>query len=165
MAKIDHSLKETGTNVLVSARKNARLPKTAAADFLNIDPRTLIKAESIPPTTEGANLVLRMSEVYQDSTLPDRYCSELCPVGVRCRAPLKVRDLAGAVLGLLKECGDIEAIRYRLMEIAEDGVIDKSEIGDFERIMGELLEMEQRIESLRLWAMQHQGWKERGRAA
>lgn len=66
---------------------------------------------------------------------------------------------------MLKECNDVQAIRDRLIEIAEDGVINQSERAEFERIMVELLDLQRRIESLRLWAEMHLNQKERGEAA
>lgn len=39
-----------------------------------------------------------------------------------------------------------------LIEIAEDGVISEEELPEFEAILDELLDLEQRIEALKLWA-------------
>lgn len=162
MPKAAHAARKPNTNLLAESRQRAGLSKTSAAAMLYIDRRKLVYYENtVPP----ADVILLMSEAYQDPTLPERYCSELCPIGIRCRTPVEVRDLATAVLGLLKECNDVQIIRDRLIEIAEDGLIDEKERPDFERIMAELFDLQRRIESLRLWAETHLNQKERGKAA
>jgi hypothetical protein len=149
-------------NLLADARQKAGLSKTSAAEMLYIDRRRLVSYENtVPP----ADVILSMSEAYGDPSLPERYCSELCPIGLRYHTPVEVRDLATAVLGVLKEHHDVEAIRNRLVEIAEDGTISQTEQADFEQAMTELLELGQRIEALKLWATQHLNKKERGEAA
>lgn len=152
-------------NLLGQARKKAGIAKVTVYEKLLIDHRKLKAFETGNEPPEIIKFVLDAAKLYGDPTLPERYCSELCPIGIRCRVPVETRDLAIAVLGLLKECNDVQAIRDRLIEIAEDGLIDEKERPDFERVMAELLDLQRRIESLKLWAETHLNQKERGKAA
>lgn len=152
-------------NLLGQARKKAGIAKVTVYEKLLIDHRKLKAFETGNEPPEIIRFVLDASKLYGDPTLPQRYCSELCPIGIRCRVPVEARDLATAVLGVLKECNDVQTIRDRLIEIAEDGVIDQAERAEFERIMVELFDLQRRIESLRLWAETHLNQKERGKAA
>lgn len=162
MPKAAHAARKPNKNLLTESRQRAGLSKSSAAAMLYIDRRKLVYYEStVPP----ADVILLMSEAYHDPTLPERYCSELCPIGIRCHVPVEARDLAGAVLGILAEYEDVHEIRNRLIEIAEDGTIDESERTDFDRVMVELLDLQRRIESLRLWAETHLNQRERGEAA
>jgi len=150
---------ENKPNLLGQARKKAGVSKAAVYEELFIDHRKLRAYETgnEPPAVIG--FVLDAAELYGDPTLPERYFAQW--LGRK----IEPRDLPGAVLGILAEYDDVREIRSRLIEIAEDGTIDEKERADFDRVMAELLELEQRIESLRYWAAEHLYRGERGKAA
>ena len=133
------------------ARKDAGLSIEAAAFKLHIGNRTLINYEGghtlVPP-----DVALNMAEVYKKPVLTARYCAEYCPIGQKYAYPIEQKSLTGAVLGLIKEINDVKAVRDRLIELASDGVISEKEIPEFERILSELMDLEQRIETLKLLA-------------
>lgn len=134
-----------------AARKAAGLSIEAAAFKLHIGSRTLINYENghtlVPP-----EIVLKMAEVYGQPVLTAKYCADYCPIGQVYAYPLVDKDLATIVLGFLKEHNDVRLIRSRLIEIAADGLITEEEIPEFEAILNELLDLEQKIEELKLWA-------------
>ncbi|SFR15390.1 helix-turn-helix domain-containing protein [Desulfoscipio geothermicus] len=135
-----------------SARKLAGLSIEGAAFQLNIGSRTLVNYEN-GHTLTPPDVVLNMSETYQQPRLAAKYCAEQCPIGQKYAHSVPEKDLATAVLGLIKEYNDVKKIRDRLIEISADGVIDEDERPDLEVILQELGELELAIETLKWWAM------------
>lgn len=133
------------------ARKQAGLSIEAAAFRLHIGSRTLINYENchtlVPP-----EIVLKMAEIYREPTLTARYCAENCPIGQAYSQPVEIKNLAESVLALIKEYNDVREIRDSLIELAADGIISEDELPEFRKILDELLDLEQKIEALKLWA-------------
>ena len=146
------------------ARKVVGLSLQEAAFRCHIGSRTLVNYEA-GITNTPPEVALQMAEVYGDPALTARYCAEYCPIGQVHAQTVEERDLAGAVLGLIKECNDVRTIRNRLIEITEDGIITEDEIPDFEWAMDELLDLERRITTLKLWAARHLPAGEKRKAA
>ncbi|MGB9813495.1 MAG: helix-turn-helix domain-containing protein [Thermovenabulum sp.] len=138
--------------MLKEARKKAGLSIQEAAFRLHIGARTLLNYENgysiIPP-----DVVLKAAEVYNEPLLCAKYCVESCPIGQVYATPVEIRDLASSVLSLLKEEADVHSIMHRLVDIAQDGEITEDEVEEFRRILQELIELEQKIETLKLWAI------------
>lgn len=136
------------------ARLAAGLSREEASWRLHIGGRTLYDYETgktlVPP-----DIALRMAEVYKQPAVAARYCSEICPIGQIYAQAVEIKDLAEAVLGLLKEYNDIREIRDSLIMIAADGVISEDELLTFKDILNELLDLEQKIEALKLWALSY----------
>lgn len=138
--------------MFLNARNKSGLSREKAAGLLNVGSRTLQNYEFgftiAPPET-----ALKMQDIYKDPTLTAKYCSEYCPIGqIFAHAVPDHDNLCQSVLGLLNKHSDVEQIRVKLMEIAEDGTIDDHEIADFELAMEKLLELEKKIEALKLQA-------------
>lgn len=135
-----------------SARNMSGLSREVAAAELHLATRTLNNYENgltiVPPET-----ALAMQEVYGAPTLTARYCSEYCPIGqIFAHSVPDHNNLCQAVLGLLKEQNDVAKVRNNLIEITADGIIDVEEIAVFEDIMEELLDLEKKIEELKMQA-------------
>lgn len=135
-----------------TARNKAGLSRQEAAFNLFIATRTLYDYESsntiVPPET-----ALKMQEIYYDPTLTARYCSDYCPIGqIYAHQVPEQQHLCSAVLGLLKEETDVEQIRGTLIEITSDGVITPDEMPTFEKVMDELLDLENKIEEFKMQA-------------
>jgi transcriptional regulator with XRE-family HTH domain len=134
------------------ARNRAGLSREEASFRVHIGSRTLADYEH-GVTTPPADVVLRMSEVYEDPGLVAAYCAQCCPIGqVFAHSVPDHGNLCQSVLGLLEEHNDVAQIRDNLVRIASDGVIDEDEIPIFKNIMAELLDLEKRIEELKLQA-------------
>ena len=147
------------------ARDEADLSQEIAAEFLNIGTRSLSNYENYKSTTPP-DTVLAMSDVYRKPEVRARYCAEVCPIGQVYAHPVETKDLEAAALGLVKEFNDVKLIRDRLICIASDGVIGQDEQPEFGMILGELADLEQKIETLKLWAaskLGHDCMKERRR--
>lgn len=134
------------------ARNQAGISRDEAAFRLHIGTRTLTNYEH-QVTVTPPEIALKMQEIYHDPTLTARYCAEFCPIGQIFAHPVpEHNNLCQSVLGLLKEQDDVTQLRSKLMEITSDGVIDAEELAVFEGIMEELLDLEKKIEELKLQA-------------
>lgn len=134
------------------ARTKTGMSREEAAFRIHIGSRTLSDYEN-GVTTPPADVVLRMSEVYEDPGLVAAYCAQCCPIGqVYAHSVSDHGNLCQSVLGLLDEHSDVAELRATLTKIAADGVIDEHEIPVFKSIMEELLELEMKIEELKLQA-------------
>ncbi|MGI5892901.1 MAG: hypothetical protein ACOX7H_09295 [Bacillota bacterium] len=145
-------MERRGERMFREARNRAGISRDEAAFRLHIGTRTLTNYEH-QVTVTPPEIALKMQEIYQDPTLTARYCAEYCPIGqIFAHAVPDHDNLCQSVLGLLNKHSDVEQIRVKLMEIAEDGTIDDHEIADFELAMEKLLELEKKIEALKLQA-------------
>lgn len=134
------------------ARNRAGISRDEAAFRLHIGTRTLTNYEH-QITVTPPEIALRMQEIYKDPTLTARYCSDYCPIGqVFAHSVPDHGNLCQSVLGLLEEHNDVAEIRDSLIEIASDGIIDAHELDVFEDIMDELLDLEKKIEEIKLQA-------------
>lgn len=135
-----------------SARNMSGLSREVAAAKLHLATRTLNNYENgltiVPPET-----ALAMQEAYSDPTFTAKYCSEYCPIGqIFAHSVPEQNNLCQAVLGLIKEHNDVTKIREVLIEITEDGVIDEPELEAFEQVMEELMDLEKKIEEVKIHA-------------
>ncbi len=134
------------------ARNKSGISRDEAAFRLHIGSRTLTNYKH-QVTVTPPEIALKMQEIYQSPTLTAHYCSEYCPIGqIFAHSGPEHQSLCQAVLGLLKEQNDVEQIRTKLIEIAADGVIDQSELKAFTQIMDELLDLEKKIEEVKMYA-------------
>lgn len=134
------------------ARNRAGLSKEEAAFRLHIGTRTLHNYER-QITVTPPEIALKMQEIYQVPTLTARYCSEYCPIGQVYAHRIPDHDnLCQSVLGLLNEYNDVARMQNTLVSIAADGAIDQQELQVFKDIMSELLDLEMKIEELKLQA-------------
>lgn len=134
------------------ARNQAGMSRDEAAFRLHIGSRTLTNYEH-GFTVTPPEIALKMQKVYRDPTLTARYCSNYCPIGqIFAHQVPEHNNLCQAVLGLLKEQNDVEQIRTKLIEITADGIVEQNELPAFELVMEELLDLEKKIEEVKLQA-------------
>jgi len=134
------------------ARNKSGISRDEAAFRLHIGSRTLTNYEH-QVTVTPPEIALKMQEIYQSPTLTAHYCSEYCPIGqIFAHQVPEHQHICSAILGLLKEHNDVALIRDKLIEITSDGVIDNEEMLTFESIMDELLDLEKKIEEVKMQA-------------
>lgn len=146
------SVSKAGDNMYALARLAAGFrSREEAAEGLPMCPRTLAKIEldGLIPTPDQ---VIYMADRYDNKILTARYCAEQCPIGQKYAYHVEQKDLATTVLGILKEYNDVQFIRDKLIEITADGVISEDEKPVMQMIIGEFMDLEKKIESLKILA-------------
>lgn len=146
-------------NIYKLARTGANLSRYDAAWALHISDRTLARYE-LGDAVPFPEIVLRMQKVYGNRILYARHCSEMCPIGKLFAVRVEEKDLAGTVLGLIKEYNDVQLLKDRLICIACDGLVSEEEAAAFREILDEFEELKQMILNLKLWAAQVLGFGE-----
>jgi len=145
---------EGGQAMYREARNRAKLSREESAHRLYIGTRTLADYES-GRTIAPPDVVMRMATVYQEPELPADYCSKICPIGQVLAHSLDRSEFAVTVLRVLKEFADVERVKEMLVCIAADGELHQHEVGEFEAILKEMVELEKRIGELKYFALRH----------
>lgn len=123
--------------------------REGAADIMSIDRGRLYRIESgiTNPYPEEIHL---MADLYNAPELVNHYCTELCPLG--CNMPKA--DIASLDRISLKTLGALKKVtetKETLLEITADGVITDDEKGKLGEVVGNLEEIEQVAQSLKIW--------------
>ena len=81
-----------------------------------------------------------MASLYNAPELKTMYCKKECPIGKMLPVATKVRGLESVTLRFIKEvdADKLATIKSRLIDIAEDGVIDEFERPVFEQVINSL---------------------------
>ena len=149
---------ESISNVYMKARLRAaeyndRLKsREKAAEILGVSESSMSNYENgllkqIPP-----DVVVRMAELYNAPELMYHYCNNECPIG-KCIAPnVELKEISCLAIQLSVLSKNPETFVERLMEILQDGSVDKDEKQDFMTIVKGLIEFSEKIQSLELWA-------------
>ena len=146
---------KTSSNIFYKARceasrHNEQLSsREGAADIMSIDRGRLYRIESgiANPYPEEVHL---MADLYNAPELENYYCTNICPLG--CDMPkVDVATLDRISVKALSIFRRIEETQRILLDIAEDGVIDESEIADMDKVLKNLEEVERITQSLKLW--------------
>lgn len=138
--------------MFLCARNAAGLSREEAIERLGIGSHKTLYNYEFGFTTVPADIVLLMQQVYHDPTMAAKYCSDHCPIGKVFAHNVNNTELCRAVVGLVKEEKDVYRIHDDLMAITEDGIISPDEAGTFKRVMSELLDLEKKIEEIKLAA-------------
>lgn len=142
-------------NVLYQARMEAATwneklsSREGAAEVTGID-RTRIAYIELGTVTPYPEEILLLSDYYNAPELMNHYCSHMCPLGKQTVEPIELKELTTATLQLLSSLRDIPEITDELVDIAEDGVIDKDEAPTMEGILRKLRQAAKKIHTLEL---------------
>lgn len=138
-------------NIYKTARLGAEKSRLDASFELHIANSTLARYE-MDEVVPSPDVVDAMAVLYAARDLTAVYCSEICPIGIKYAYQVEQKDLPVSVLGLLKDDTDFHKLKDRLIEIASDGDVTPDEVQEFRGIVNELMDIEQRIEDIKLWA-------------
>lgn len=129
-----------GTNIYQKARKEAQMTQEQAAEALYISEKT-VKAWEQGQRVPDNEAVGRMAELYRTPWLALAHALETAePLGVLPEG-ITLQGLPSAVLVLINRATALADGYRRLMQIAEDGVIDESEQPDFAEISDDIREV------------------------
>lgn len=122
-----------GTNIYQKARKEAQMTQEQAAEALYISEKTVKaweRGERVPDNTT----VSRMAALYGTPWLALEHALETAePLGILPEG-ITLQGLPTAVLRLINKATALADGYRRLMQIAEDGIIDETEQPDFAEI-------------------------------
>lgn len=136
---------------LEAASYNDRLfSKESASELLGVSVSTLSDYELGVTKVIPPDMVVKMSDLYNAPELENYYCTNMCPLG--CNIPkVSVEELDRISLKALSTFRKVEGTRELLLDITADGVISEDEREDMQKILGNLEELEQVAQSLKLW--------------
>ncbi len=146
---------KTSANVFYKARCGAAThneqlsSREGAADIMSIDRGRLYRIESgiANPYPEEIHL---MADLYNAPELENYYCTNICPLGGE-MPKADLADLDRISLRALSTFRKIGETKELLLDITADGVISEEEKGDLNKVLGNLEELEQIAQSLKLW--------------
>lgn len=123
-------------NIYQMARRGAGISQEAAAELLHLSVES-VRAYETGQTVPPNETVVLMTKAYGASWLPIKHLSQTArPLGVL--PEVTVQQLPTATLQLINRMAEFSDHYRRLMQIAEDGVIDEDELPDFVAISEEL---------------------------
>lgn len=128
--------------------------REGAAAQVGIDRTRLARIElgTISPYPEE---VLALSEAYHMPELCNQYCSKICPIGQQTMTELDIQEFDRLTLKVLGSLKNIDNLRTRLIAIAEDGVVEKSEYAEFSTVLEALEKISNNALALKLWASKY----------
>lgn len=132
--------------------------REGASEVTGID-RTRLAYIELGTVIPHPDEALMLSDVYNAPELCNHFCSTQCPLGCVKVEPVKLAELEGTTLQLLKTLNalDITTIQTDLVDIAADGTIDEDERPRMEAILFALTETAKKIEALKLLFLKQTG--------
>lgn len=132
-------------NPNLSSRENA-------AELIDID-RTRLARIELGTTNPYPEEVIRMSEIYNSPELCHLYCSMECSLGKCTMGKLDTTsDFDRLALQVLGSIESVASLKTKLIDIAEDGIIEPHEEEDFETVLAALDRISSNAQSLKIWA-------------
>lgn len=128
--------------------------REGTAEKVGLDRTRLARIElgTVSPYPEE---VLALSDTYSMPELCNQYCSKVCPIGKTTVKELDIQEFDRLTLKVLGSLKNIDAIRTRLIAIAEDGVIAEEEYSEFETVLESLDKIATNAQALKLWASKY----------
>lgn len=140
-------------NVFQLSREETFPSRAAASEKIHISPDRIARIEndeSLPHPDE----VLAMAEGYNNFSLCNHYCSNICEIGKQIVPEVELKDISQITLEMLVSLNSLYKEKERLAEITVDGKITEDELIDFERIQEQLSQISLVADSLNLWFKQ-----------
>lgn len=146
------SVKENKTAYHISREKMGFSREQAEeATSISRDRIARIEGEKTIPQPDE---IYQMSKAYNDPSLCNYYCSQICRIGQATVPKIQLKDLSQITLEMLASLNALNKEKERLIEITVDGVISEDEMADFKRIEEHLEQISMAVDSLQLWVKQ-----------
>ena len=96
-------------------------------------------------------MAVLMADKYNSPNLLNHYCLNECPIGCRHSISEEIVDIDRVTVKLLKrlKIDDLEGVKEKLLDIAEDGVIDSKELPDLTGVVDFLDDLAKTISELK----------------
>ena len=145
-------------NPWYKARKNAAkyderlLSREGAAEMLGMSVSSVADAELGLTKCMPVDKAVLMADLYKAPHLLNHYCLNECPIGCRHCISEEVSDIDRVTVKLLRnlKVDDLEDIKEKLLDIAEDGVISESEKPDLKAILDYLEKVAKTVSELKI---------------
>jgi len=149
---------ELGENIYRQCRKEAAVynEKLAsmekAAELLGISVSTLSNYELGVTKVIPNDIVMIMADLYKAPQLKNLYCKNECPLGKEHPIAVNIKSLEAVTVNIVSKLDveEIENIKRKLLEIAEDGMISQDEEEDFKSIVQVLDKLSLTISEMKL---------------
>lgn len=145
-------------NPWYEARKNAAkyneklLSREGAAEMLGMSVSSVADAELGLTKCMPVDKAVLMADLYKAPHLLNHYCLNECPIGCRHYISEEVYDLDRITVKLLKnlKVDDLESVKEKMLEIAEDGEISEDEKPELKEILDYLEKLAKTVSELKI---------------
>lgn len=134
-----------------AAQYNDRLnSREGAAELLGVSPSTIADYELGTTKVIPVDKVVLMADIYNAPELENHYCRNECPIGRD--LPVEVEPIERITVKIMKHLSPerLEMLKNRLIDIAEDGIIDDTEKPELEKVLSEIDQMTEVLHELQL---------------
>ncbi len=134
-----------------TTREDLGLTREKAGELVpGFSPERIEKIENGRTQIQPEDVIL-LAEHYRAPSLLNYYCCNECPIGKTQVIRAESKELTQIAVETLNAVNQMDRIKNRLLEIAEDGQVRKDEYEDFMKIKGVLDRIAQSVSNLRLW--------------
>ena len=134
-----------------TTREDLGLTREKAGELVpGFSPERIEKIENGRTQIQPEDVIL-LAEHYRAPALLNYYCCNECPIGEAQVIRAESKELTQIAVETLNAVHQMDRIKNRLLEIAEDGQVRKDEYEDFMKIKGVLDRIAQSVSNLRLW--------------
>lgn len=134
-----------------TTREDLGLTREKAGELVpGFSPERIEKIENGRTQIQPEDVIL-LAEHYRAPSLLNYYCCNECPIGETQVIRAESKELTQIAVETLNTVNQMDRIKNRLLEIAEDGQVRKDEYEDFMKIKGVLDRIAQSVSNLRLW--------------
>ena len=145
-------------NIYFRCRKEAAMhnqklsSREGAAELLGISVSSLQKYELGVTKTVPVDMVVLMADLYNAPELRSLYCKGECPIGRAMNIATEIKSVESVAIRLIKKLSmrEVEDIKEKLLDIADDGTIGKEKQEELQDIMDRLSSLQQSISELML---------------
>ena len=132
-------------------REDLGLTREKAGELIpGFSPERIEKIENGRTQIQPEDALL-LAEYYKAPSLLNYYCCNECPIGQSHAVRAQSKELSQIAVETLNAVNQMNRIKNRLLEIAEDGQVRTDEYEDFMKIKGVLDRIAQSVSNLQLW--------------
>ena len=104
-------------------------------------------------------MVVLMADLYNAPELRYLYCKGECPIGRAMNIATEIKSVESVAIRLIKKLSmrEVEDIKEKLLDIADDGTIGKEKQEELQDIMERLSSLQQSISELMLLGEKYKG--------
>lgn len=138
-----------------AAKYNEKLySREGAAEMLGMSVSSVADAELGTTKYMPVDKAVLMADLYKAPQLLNYYCLHECPIGCKHSISEKVNGIDRVTVKLLKnlKMQDLEKMKEKLLDIAEDGVISEEERPEMQEILDYLDSISKVVSELKITA-------------